>query len=213
MPAPGGHASLVYNREKHHRRSIRLKGYDYSQAGAYFVTICARNHECIFGEINDGEMKLNEYGKIVRDEWMRTEDVRPNVELDEFIIMPNHVHGILVINTPVGARRCLAPERREQPSKNVNGYGNIVIHRANQGATHRVAPTCTSGSIGAIVGQFKSLITKQINQIRNTPGLPVWHRNYHEHIIRNERELHEIRKYIRNNPLHWDRDIDNPMNV
>ncbi len=119
-----------------------MQGYDYTNPGAYFVTVCTWNRECLFGDIIDGQMQMNEYGKILRDEWMRTEDVRPNVELDEFIVMPNHLHGILVINTPVGARRCLAPERREQPGENVNGYGNIVIRRANQGATHRVAPTC-----------------------------------------------------------------------
>lgn len=202
-----------------------MQGYDYTNPGAYFVTACTWNRECLFGDIIGGQMQMNEYGKIVRDEWMRTEDVRPNIELDEFIVMPNHLHGILVINddargahTPVGARRCLdparlAPERREQPSENVNGYGNIETRRANQGATHRVAPTCKSGSIGAIVGQFKSSTTKLINRIRKHPGMPVWQRNYFEHVIRNEKDLIQIRQYIKGNPLQWELDGENPQNM
>ena len=86
---------MKYNREKHHRRSVRLEEYDYSGPAAYFVTICAWNRECIFGEIIDGEMRLNEYGKVVQQEWSCTGDIRSNVEMDEFVVMPNHFHGIL----------------------------------------------------------------------------------------------------------------------
>jgi len=90
---------MRYNREKHHRRSIRLRGYDYSGPGTYFITICAWNKECIFGKIINGKMKLNESGKVIHREWMHTGDIRPNVELAEFIVMPNHFHGIITINT------------------------------------------------------------------------------------------------------------------
>ena len=193
---------MQLNREKHHRRSVRLKGYDYAGPGAYFVTVCAWNRECIFGDIINGEMKLNEYGKVVQREWMNTVDIRPNVELDEFIIMPNHFHGILLIDgndgCDVGARRCLA----------------LYNTNANNRATHRVAPTTLHpNSLGSIIGQFKSIVTKQINRLGNTPGMPVWQRNYFEHVIRNEKELFMIRQYIRLNPVQWDIDQENPENI
>ncbi len=171
-----------FNPDVHHRRSIRLKDYDYGQAGAYFITICSWNRECLFGDVADEEMQLNEYGWIAANEWLQTGVVRPNVELDAFVVMPNHIHGIIILN--------------------------------NVGATRRVAPTTLqSNSIGAIVGQFKSIVTKQINGIRNSSGLPVWQRNYYEHIIRNEDELNRVREYIINNPLRWADDENNPENV
>lgn len=106
---------MRYDPDKHHRRSIRLHGYDYAQAGAYFVTICTQNRECLFGDIEDGEMRLNDYGRVVEEEWLRTATIRREVELDAFIVMPNHVHGIIVINAErrsqanVGATRWVAP--------------------------------------------------------------------------------------------------------
>lgn len=175
-----------YDPEMHHRRSIRLQGYDYSQAGAYYITICTQKRACLFGQIVDGEMVLNEYGEIVKTEWLKTSKIRRNITLDEFVIMPNHLHGIIIITEK-------------------NEMANIV------GAIHRIAPTneiqqpprLQSGSMGAIIGQYKSIITKRINQIRDTPGFSVWQRNYYEHIIRNENELNRIRKYILNNPANW----------
>ncbi|HAV77112.1 MAG TPA: transposase [Anaerolineae bacterium] len=171
---------------KHHRRSIRLNGYDYSQAGAYFVTIVAWQREMLFGEIVGGEMQLNDFGEIVRDEWERTEIVRPNVELGEYIVMPNHVHGILIF---------------------------IDDH---VGATRRVAPTKTTlqpNSLGAVIGQFKSIVTKRINGLWNVSGRPVWQRNYYEHIIRNDREMDNIHRYIESNPSMWADDDENPNNI
>uniref|UniRef100_UPI002ADDEAD7 transposase n=1 Tax=Thermoflexus sp. TaxID=1969742 RepID=UPI002ADDEAD7 len=156
---------------------------------AYFVTICTRGHEPLFGTVVDGEMRVNEWGTIVREEWFRTAQLRPYVMLyeDEFVVMPNHVHGIIWI------------------------VGETV------GATRRVAPTTTippagpvAGSVGAIIGQFKSAVTKRINILRATPGAPVWQRNYYEHIIRNERALDAIRRYIAENPLRWHLDRYNP---
>lgn len=194
-----------YNPDLHHRRSIRLREYDYSQAGVYFLTICTREKECMLGEIDNGKMELNEYGAIIKNEWMKTQKVRKNIELDEFIIMPNHIHGIVIINTDfnVGAIRWVARIRKTENGANQNR------------AIHRIAPTTTlrPNSIGSIIGQFKSITTKQINQIRNTPGIPIWQRNYYEHIIRNESELNHIREYIINNPLKWDEDEDNPLNI
>ena len=177
---------MHFNREKHHRRSVRLKGYDYSSSGAYFVTICAWKRECLFGEINNGGMHFNDYGRIVKDEWCQTVHVRPNVDLDEFFIMPNHLHGIVVIN------------RRG------------VLQYA---PTREPALRSPSQTIGAIIRGFKSVTTKQINILRNTPGMPVWQRNYFEHIIRDEKDLYKIRQYIKSNPLQWQIDSENPDNL
>lgn len=145
---------LKYNPKIHHRRSIRLKEYDYRRAGAYFITICSWNNECLFGSISDGKIQLNEYGQIVNVEWLQTGVVRPNVKLDTFIVMPNQIHGIIILNEDA---------RTIQP----------VV-----GATRRVAPTRrpngpVSGSIGAIMGQYKSIVTKRLNKMRNTTGFNI----------------------------------------
>ncbi len=149
------------------RRSIRLKGYDYRQPGAYFITICTYPRLEIFGDVVAGKMNLNPAGEIVREEWLKTAQIRPTVELyeDEFVVMPNHMHGII-----------------------------WIVESQSVGATRRVAPTnkintLVPNSIGAILGQFKSITAKRINAFQGTPGIPVWQRNYYERIIRNEGEL------------------------
>ena len=180
---------VPYDPEKHHRRSIRLADYDYSQPGAYFITICTQDKVCLFGKVIDGEMHLNAFGWIVDEEWQKTAQVRSNVLLDEFVVMPNHVHGIIRIIEDLAT----GTADRAQ---------NVV------GATRRVAPTKRptgppSGSVGAIMAQFKSLVTKRINRLRGTPGAKVWQRNYWERVVRNEQELDRIRRYIEENPLRW----------
>ena len=177
------------SRELHRRRSIRLKGYDYTQPGAYFVTICTHGRAMLFGRVVDGEMALNAYGEIVREEWFRTVQVRPYMELfpDEFVVMPNHIHGIVWI-VDVGARRRHAPTREQ--------FGRPV-----------------PGSLPTIVRAFKSAVTRRINALRGTPGAPVWQRNYYEHIIRTERALDAIRRYIAANPLRWHLDRYNPAAI
>lgn len=177
-----------YDPQRHHRRSIRLKEYDYTQPGAYFITICTHGRAPLFRDVVDGEMRLNEYGEIVCAEWFKTVQLRPYVVLheDEFVVMPNHIHGIVWIVDDVGATRRVAPTKTNPPAG--------------------PAP----GSIGAIVGQFKSAVTRRINQRRGTPGVRVWQRNYYEHIIRHERALNAIRRYIAENPLRWHLDRYNP---
>lgn len=172
-----------YDPNRHHRRSIRLKGYDYTQPGAYFVTICTHDRACLFGEVVEGVMRLNAWGEIVREEWFRTAQLRPYVVLheDEFVVMPNHVHGIIWIVGRVGATRQVAPTR--------------VVPTSPAGPD--------AGSIGAIIGQFKSAVTKRINAYWGIPGARIWQRNYYEHIIRTERALNAIRRYIAENPLRW----------
>jgi putative transposase len=170
-----------YDPNLHHRRSIRLKGYDYRQEGVYCVTICTYRRECILGMVREsGEMVLSEFGMIVQEEWLQTAVVRPNIDLDAFIVMPNHIHGIVVITKTiedVGANRRFA--LTNQPNGTLGG------------------------SLGAIMQQFKSIVTKRINKTRNTPTSPVWQRNYYEQIIRNEQILNNFRYYIDSNPEHW----------
>jgi putative transposase len=197
VPQGRGHLAptlktMILNNDKHQRRSIRLKDYDYSQAGAYFVTICTYNKECIFGKVTNGEMVINEYGKVVEQEWLRTAEIRPNVELDEFIIMPNHMHSIVTIGESHVGATCRSPK----------GEGTSPLPKEP-----------ASASIGAIMAGFKSATTRRINELRGTPREPVWQRNYYEHVIRNEHDLNEIREYIVNNPLKWDLDSENPNNA
>jgi putative transposase len=190
---------MSYDPERHHRRSIRLKGYDYSQAGAYFVTICVQGRECLFGEIVGDAMRLSDAGQMVRDVWLGLPDRFPGVELDEFAVMPNHSHGIIVI---VGAGLVPAPDvpRVVQPTA-----------EASRRATTRVAPT-----LGEIVGAFKSITTHEYVMGVRQHGWPpfpgrLWQRDYYEHIIRSEPELDRIRAYIANNPLRWALDMENPL--
>jgi len=178
-----------YNPDIHHRRSIRLREYDYGQAGAYFVTICAHNCECFFGDIVAGAMRLNEYGGIVRDEWKKSEQIRAEIASDAFVVMPNHFHGIVFIVAGRVDRFC-GGDRPVAPTGAINGP--------------------KPKSIGALVAGFKSAVTKSINTHRATPGAPVWQRNYYEHVIRNDDDLNRIRDYIASNPLRWMEDENNP---
>ena len=188
-PAPG----------YYHRRSIRLKGYDYTRPGAYFVTMRIREGECLFGDVLDGEVALNEYGRIVLDEWRRIAESRPNVVLDEYVVMPNHVHGIIILTAEAKGDSSGRPDDHHEAS-------------ARSSVTHPAARTRPDGpvpgSIGAIVGQFKSLATKRINRLRGTPGISVWQRDYYEHVIRDDDALDAIRRYIRYNPVLWPGDED-----
>ena len=192
---------MTYNSDIHHRQSIRLKGYYYSQTGAYFVTICARNKECLFGQIKDTEMLFNEYGESVMKCWDATPSHFPHVETDEFIAMPNHVHGIVFINNCRG--------EVSSPFSEVVAPDSKIRTTPIQGGE---TPPLRKTTLGQIVAYFKYQSAKHINDIRNTPGVPVWQRNYHEHIIRNEKELQSIREYIVNNPMQWELDTENPKN-
>jgi len=182
----------------HRRRSIRLPGYDYSQAGAYFVTIVTQDRACLFGDVVDGEMRWNDIGQMVAAEWDALPNRFPTVALDAFAIMPNHIHGIIVIAT----------------NENANDVGAGLVPAQDMtttGATTRVAPT-----VGDIVGAFKSLTTVCYTHGIKTYRWPpfrhhLWQRNYYEHIIRNEESLNRIREYIVNNPIQWDLDRENPV--
>ncbi len=171
---------------KHHdRRSARLQGYDYSQAGAYFITICSYNRECLFGEIKNGEMILNGFGEIVVFTWFDLVNHENHISLDYFVVMPNHVHGIIVIST----------------NKTFVGAGSKPA---------LIEAVSTRHGLSEIVRQFKTFSAKRINQLRETSAAAVWQRNYYEHVIRSEDELNRIREYIQNNPLQWEVDPENP---
>jgi REP element-mobilizing transposase RayT len=190
-------SSFSYDPATHHRRSIRLRGYDYSQKGYYFITICVHNHVPLFGHIDNGEMVLNDHGRIAYDEWVKTSDMRSNIDLHEFIVMPNHVHGIIVIG--------------DARIDEVNQLDTCQSDTCQLGTRH-CAPTggqfgkSVSNSIPTIVRGYKSVVTKQINILRNTPAVPVWQRNYHEHVIRDEESYIKIFEYIKNNPKSWSMD-------
>lgn len=176
---------MNYDPDKHHRRSIRLKGYDYGAPGAYFVTICTRNRACLFGTVADGEMQLNNAGRIAKAAWDELPERCPSVCLDAVIVMPNHVHGIVI----VGAQ-FIAPS---------DGFGTATI---DQGAINH-APT-----LGEMVRAYKAASTRLIRQA-GTPDF-AWQRNYYEHVVRDEESLDRIRQYILNNPVRWEFDRENP---
>jgi putative transposase len=162
------------------RRSIRMAHYDYTQGGAYFITICIDRKQCVLGMIHNEQMICNKLGSIAERCWLAIPQHFPNATLDEFVIMPNHLHGILFLTDP------LLPRVGAQ-------------HAAPAADKVRVV----AGSVGAIVRSFKSEVTKQARQFELLPRESLWQRNYYEHVIRNEADLTEKREYIINNPLQW----------
>ena len=175
---------MKYDAARHHRRSIRLKGYDYAQAGAYFVTICVQGRECVLGKVVDGQMRLNDWGRVAEECWMWLGDQYPYVVLDTWAVMPNHLHGIIVLDDRKGDSRI---------------------------ALTRIALTTDKRKpLGRLVGVFKTVSTKRINEMRGTPGAVFWQRNYWEHVIRNDADLARIRAYIQNNPARWTGDQLHP---
>jgi len=183
---------MTFDPDIHHRRSIRLKNYDYSQPGPYFVTVCTHNRESLFGHIHENAMIMNEAGGMVDRWWRELPKKYPMIDTDAHTVMPNHFHGIVVI---VGA----ALRGRPDESNPNNG-----------GQPHRVAPT-----LGDMIDWFKTMTTNDYirgvkhGQWRPFPG-KLWQRNYYEHVIRDEGDLNAIREYITNNPASWDKDNENP---
>jgi len=183
-------------KNKYRVESTRLKGWDYAAAGWYFVTLCTRGRECFFGDVKEAEMHLSAIGDIVTEEWRRTAIVRPNVALDEWVVMPNHIHGIIVITytTVETFRGNVSAPPEEMPYRGVSTKARLK-----------------SGSVGAIIGQFKSVCTKRIW----AAGFPAfdWQSRFFDHIIRDEPSLNSIRQYIIDNPAKWELDKNNPANL
>jgi len=195
---------MKYNPDIQLRQSTRLREYDYSTVNAYFVTLCTYNRECLFGYIEESGMISNQFGNIVHTKWNDIPVHFKNIVLDEFTIMPNHLHGIIIITDKkmdVGAKHSLNTK-------------TFAIHQSNTNASplQNHQKGTKPGSLSSIIQNFYSVTTRKINRIRKTPGLKLWQRNYFDRIIRNENELNKIREYIINNPLKWHLDKENPEN-
>ena len=156
------------------------------------MTVCTYENECLFGAVVDGQMILNDFGRVVEREWTKSQEIRAEIELDVFQVMPNHFHGIIRIN---------------QIDANVGAHCDVPLRQKEQFGKS------TKNSVPTIIKLFKASVTKRINIIRGEPGHPVWQRNYYEHVIRNENELDRIREYIINNPFNWQDEKDNPENL
>ncbi|MCX6022532.1 MAG: transposase [Chloroflexi bacterium] len=167
------------------RQSVRLPAHDYAGAGGYFITLVTHERQCVFGEIVDHTMHLSQYGEIVQKEWLRSGKMWMGIELDAWVVMPNHVHGVVIFT--VGAET-------DQDTDKPNGQ----MRRKPE-------------TLGSFIAGFKASVTTQINTLRQSPGQPVWQRNYYEHVIRTENELDQIRDYIMGNPAKWDEDSENPV--
>jgi REP element-mobilizing transposase RayT len=183
-----------------------LKDFDYARNGAYFVTICTQNRECIFGDVVDGKMVLNDVGKMIHEIWNRIPLFYFGIELGVFIAMPNHIHGIIEI---VGAAPCGRPDSiKKIPTR----IGQLT---ARDGQPQGVAPTRNRLSLFDIVHRFKTLTTKKyIDGVKNNFWPPfekrIWQRNYYEHVIRNDNEYGRICEHIHFNPENWCEDEENP---
>jgi REP element-mobilizing transposase RayT len=186
---------MEFSPSKHSRRSVRIKGYDYSSPGAYFVTLCVNRRKCTLGRIAVNEIRLSSIGRNVKQYWEGIPDHFPQVLLDEFIVMPNHMHGIIIItDTPCRGTACRAPT--------TDKFGKP-----------------TRGSLSTIIRSFKSTVTKHVNK-QKSKGMArrshaensFWQRNYYEHVVRGENDLNRIRQYILNNPFCWKDDEENPDN-
>ena len=193
------------HRVPHHRRCIRLRGYDYAMPGAYFVTICTWDRLCLFGEIADDAVRLSAAGEIAAACWCEIPTHFPDVELDASVMMPNHVHGIINI---VGATHASPLPVRQTP------HGSHLPSRGPR-----------PYSVGAVVGSFKSATTRRVRGIMNAVQAvhalpisskcrqPIWQRNYYEHIVRDEATLTRLRQYIADNPARWAQDDENPSRI
>ena len=178
---------MTFDPEEHGRGSIRLPGYDYTQPGAYFVTICTNERREILGDIVDGVVRPNAAGRIVAEHWAGLPGHYPNVWLDEFVLMPIHVHGIIHLT---------------------DGLSSSV--GAGFQPAHACPETKKQHGLPEIIRGFKTFPSRGINQLLGTPGQPVWQRTYYEHVVRNEFDLDAIRRYIVENPLKWEDDPENP---
>jgi len=181
--------AMPYNPRIHHRRSYRLRGYDYAQPGLYFLTICTHDRACLFGTIADGIMVNSDLGDLVSLEWLRSFELRAEVVCDTWVLMPNHLHAVVGIagdETPTAA-----------PPSPVRTHGSASLHRAPR-------------SISSFVAGFKAAATKWVNHARGTPGAPLWLPRFYDHVIRTNHAAESIRAYVRTNPDRWPHDIDNP---
>ncbi len=223
-----------YNSENG-RKNMRLRGYDYSCAGLYFITICVKNRACLFGQIQNKKMQLNEAGRMVETEWIKLSERFKNIRFHEYIVMPNHFHAILEIVVPVGATLVVVhPIVDDHPIKKSTHDNTTILQTKNTGEPEQtigqpqgIAPTTTNNqnetgtqtkkTLGDMVGAFESITTvNYIHGARTNHWPPfegkLWQRNYYDHIIRDEQSYQNISEYVFNNPAKWDEDQFNPAN-
>lgn len=219
------------------RRAMHLRDYDYTQPGAYFVTICVQHRKCLFGTITDGKMRLNEIGQIVIECWNHITQHFPSVELDAYVVMPNHIHGIIAWGISLPGNPHLPDTTKDRsgevassalhqtrivgagsprPSQNTTSFEKSGIvgagsPRPSQNTPNPINETPLPSS-GKIIAYFKYQSTKRINQHYNTPGTRLWQRNYHDHIIRGDPDLQRLREYTQINPMKWELDQLHPDN-
>jgi putative transposase len=219
---------LANDPETKHRRSVRLKAYDYSQAGAYFITICAQDRACRFGEVIENEVRLNGPGLTIQTVWDEMPAHYPGIETDSFVVMPNHIHGIIVLAAREagdrGQPRGVAPTAMS-PRRTVGTGPTGMLSQTTVGAGPRACPApggenagqpSTVLTLSDAVHRFKTMTTKRYTDGVKQLGWPpyrgrLWQRNYFEHVIRDAHDLERIRQYIADNPVRWSVDAENPL--
>ena len=174
------------------RTSNRLKGWDYASVSAYFVTLVVKDRACIFGDVIDGEMWPSPIGSVIDESWLWLGEQYDHLKLDAYIVMPNHLHGIVMIDEDdealnIGIENAVAIQSKPIPKKRK--------------------------PLGRLIGAFKTVSTKRINELNSTPGASIWQRGFYDRIIRNEQELESVREYILGNPAKWDEDAENPTTI
>jgi putative transposase len=188
---------MTHDPTAHHRRSIRLPDYDYTFPGAYFITICTYGKQCILSEVKSGEVILTDLGRDIDFRWKVLPEWFKNVSLDAHILMPNHLHGIIILTDELECRgKATANQYPFDPS-----FSAEVALPKTRPTEH---PGARSGSLPAVIQNFKSTTSRCTKHIRG--AIPLWQRNYYEHVIRNDRSLDEIREYIASNPWNWTKD-------
>ena len=203
---------MSFDPQKHNRRSIRLNGYDYTTPGAYFITVCTFQRESLFGEVVDGAVKLNDLGKIVNHAWHDLPNHYSHVIMDQFCIMPNHIHGIIILNDHIrntGGSET-RPYKNSRTDKNTHPDNYTQPYNNTRSFNSHPHPDKHHG-LPEIVRAFKSFSSRRINELLESPGVPTWQRNYYDHIIRDEHELRAVQDYVLSNPLNWESDPDNPV--
>lgn len=210
---------MKFDPSRHHRRSTRLREYDYSGEGVYFLTLCVERREHLFGDIVDGEMRLNTFGQIVAEEWEKSAKIRTNITLGEYIIMPDHFHGIIQINEQIKTESSALPGEFKSPSHTIGaiirGFKGATTKRIKSYLFHgtgesQFAPTASPESQFAPMpsSELKFIPTREELNIlaRFNPDKSIWQRNYYDRIIRSRHQLENTINYIRNNPLKWEPD-------
>ena len=179
---------MPFDPDRHHRRSVRLRNLSYAEPGLYFVTICTHGRQRLFGDVGAGEMVLSEFGRIARDEWLRTPEVRPYVVLDAFVVMPDHVHLLFGILPHEGNAEASSPP----PADGAGHTSGVSPRRFGNAVPH---------SVPSIMRMYKSVVTKRIRAL--DPTVRVWQARYHDRIVRTDREADALRRYIHENPMRW----------